>query len=242
MERRKFLSSLGLISLAAGGEKVLGITNSINSLTNNERRNNMAKFELPALPYGFDALEPNIDTRTMEIHHGKHHAGYVANLNKAVEGTDLEGKSLEELLKDISKYPVAVRNNGGGHFNHSLFWTVMGPNKGGQPAGELGDVINSTFGSFDKFKEQFSAAAATRFGSGWAWLVVTSDGLKVSSTPNQDNPLMDLAEVKGTPILGIDVWEHAYYLNYQNRRPDYISAFWNVINWDEVAKRYSEAK
>lgn len=242
MERRKFLSSIGLISLAASGEKVLGISDKINSLTNNNRRTNMAKFELPALPYGFDALEPSIDARTMEIHHGKHHAGYVANLNKAVEGTDLEGKSLEELLKDISKYPVAVRNNGGGHYNHSLFWTIMGPNKGGQPSGDLSDAINSAFGSFDEFKNLFATAAATRFGSGWAWLVVTSDGLKVTSTPNQDNPLMDVADVKGTPILGIDVWEHAYYLNYQNKRPDYISAFWNVINWDEVAKNYSAAK
>ena len=242
MERRKFLTSLSLFSLAVGGEKVLGISNKINSFTNNEGRNNMAKFELPALQYGFDALEPHIDARTMEIHHGKHHAGYVANLNKAVEGTDLEGKSLEDLLKDISKYPAAVRNNGGGHYNHSLFWTIMGPNKGGQPSGELAEAMNSAFGSFDKFKEQFSAAAATRFGSGWAWLVVTSDGLKVTSTPNQDNPLMDVSEVKGTPILGIDVWEHAYYLHYQNRRPDYVSAFWNVINWDEVAKRFASSK
>lgn len=201
----------------------------------------MAKFELPALPYGFDALEPNIDAKTMEIHHGKHHAGYVAKLNAAVEGTDLEGKSLEELMAVASKN-TAVRNNGGGHYNHSLFWTIMGPNKGGTPSGELGDAINSTFGSFDKFKEEFSNAAATRFGSGWAWLVVTSNGLKVTSTPNQDNPIMDLAEVKGTPILGLDVWEHAYYLHYQNKRPDYIAAFWNVVNWDEVAKRFSAAK
>ena len=242
MERRKFLTSLGLISIAAGGEKVLGISNKINSITNNNRSNNMAKFELPALPYGFDAFEPYIDARTMEIHHGKHHAAYVANLNKAVEGTDLEGKSLEELMKDISKYPVAVRNNGGGHYNHSLFWTIMGQNKGGQPSGDLASAINSAFGSFDEFKTQFANAAATRFGSGWAWLVVSGGGLKVSSTPNQDNPLMDVAEVKGTPILGIDVWEHAYYLHYQNRRPDYVAAFWNVINWDEVAKRYSAAK
>ena len=202
----------------------------------------MAKFELPSLPYSFDALEPHIDARTMEIHHGKHHAGYVANLNKALEGTELEGKSLDELLKDISKYPVAVRNNGGGHYNHSLFWTVMSPNKGGNPSGELAEAINSTFGSFDSFKEKFSTAAATRFGSGWAWLVVANGKLAVTSTPNQDNPLMDVAEVKGTPILGLDVWEHAYYLHYQNKRPHYISAFWNVVNWDEVAKRYNESK
>ena len=237
MDRRKFLYSVGL-TLAASSVKVQG--NIFDKLNN--RSNKMAKFELPSLPYGFDALEPHIDARTMEIHHGKHHAGYVANLNKALEGTELEGKSLDELLKDISKYPVAVRNNGGGHYNHSLFWTVMSPNKGGNPSGELAEAINSTFGSFDSFKEKFSTAAATRFGSGWAWLVVANGKLAVTSTPNQDNPLMDVAEVKGTPILGLDVWEHAYYLHYQNKRPDYISAFWNVVNWDEVAKRYNESK
>lgn len=202
----------------------------------------MSKFELPALPYEFNALEPHIDARTMEIHHGKHHAGYVSKLNAAVEGTDLEGKSLEELLANVSNLPTAVRNNGGGHYNHSLFWTVMGPNKGGAPAGELADALNSTFGSFDSFKEQFSKAAATRFGSGWAWLVVSDGKLIVTSTPNQDNPLMDVSDVKGTPILGLDVWEHAYYLNYQNRRPDYISSFWNIVNWEAVSKRFSEAK
>ena len=237
MDRRKFLYSVGL-TLAASSVKVQG--NIFDKLNN--RSNKMAKFELPSLPYSFDALEPHIDARTMEIHHGKHHAGYVANLNKALEGTELEGKSLDELLKDISKYPVAVRNNGGGHYNHSLFWTVMGPKKGGNPSGELAEAINSTFGSFDSFKEKFSTAAATRFGSGWAWLVVANGKLAVTSTPNQDNPLMDVAEVKGTPILGLDVWEHAYYLHYQNKRPDYISAFWNVVNWDEVAKRYNESK
>ncbi len=202
----------------------------------------MSKFELPALPYAFDALEPHIDARTMEIHHGKHHNGYVTNLNNAVAGTELEGLSLEELMSNISKYPVAVRNNGGGHFNHSLFWTIMGPNKGGTPTGELASAIDSAFGSFDSFKEQFSKAAATRFGSGWAWLIVSDGNLVVTSTPNQDNPTMDLAEVKGTPILGIDVWEHAYYLHYQNRRPDYISAFWNVIDWDAVAERFANVK
>ena len=237
MDRRKFLYSVGL-TLAASSVKVQG--NIFDKLNN--RSNKMAKFELPSLPYSFDALEPHIDARTMEIHHGKHHAGYVANLNKALEGTELEGKSLDELLKDISKYPVAVRNNGGGHYNHSLFWTVMGPKKGGNPSGELAEAINSTFGSFDSFKEKFSTAAATRFGSGWAWLVVANGKLAVTSTPNQDNPLMDVAEVKGTPILGLDVWEHAYYLHYQNKRPDYISAFWNVVNWDEVAKRYNGSK
>ncbi len=201
----------------------------------------MSKFELPALPYDFDALEPYIDARTMEIHHGKHHGGYVAKLNAAIEGTDMEGLSLEELLQNVSKYPVAVRNNGGGHFNHSLFWTVMGPGKGGEPSGELADKINSVFGSFAEFKDKFSNAAATRFGSGWAWLLVTNDTLVITSTPNQDNPIMDIAEVKGTPILGLDVWEHAYYLKYQNRRPEYISNFWNVVNWDEVARRFKEA-
>jgi Fe-Mn family superoxide dismutase len=202
----------------------------------------MSKFELPALPYDFSALEPHIDTKTMEIHHGKHHAGYVNNLNAAIEGTELEGKTIEELLSNVSNHGVAVRNNGGGHFNHSLFWTVMGQGKGGNPTGELENAITTAFGSVDSFKEQFAKAAATRFGSGWAWLIVSNGKLVVTSTPNQDNPLMDVAEVKGTPILGLDVWEHAYYLNYQNRRPDYVSAFWNVVNWDEVAKRFSEAK
>jgi Fe-Mn family superoxide dismutase len=200
-------------------------------------------FELPALPYATDALEPNIDATTMEIHHGKHHNAYVTKLNGAVEGTDAEGKSLDELMSMISKLPAAVRNNGGGHYNHSLFWTVMGPNGGGTPSGELAGAIDSAFGSFDKFKEEFSNAAATRFGSGWAWLCVDSSGkLFVTSTPNQDNPVMDIAEQPGTPILGLDVWEHAYYLKYQNRRPDYISAFWSVVNWDEVAKRFADAK
>lgn len=199
-------------------------------------------FELPALPYASNALEPHIDAKTMEIHHGKHHNAYVTNLNKAIEGTDLANKSIEEIMKNISKAPAAVRNNGGGHFNHSLFWTILSPNGGGQPSGELAEAINKKFGSFDKFKEEFNNAAATRFGSGWAWLCVKAGELCVCSTPNQDNPLMDIAECPGQPILGLDVWEHAYYLNYQNRRPDYISAFWNVVNWAEVAKRYAAAK
>jgi Fe-Mn family superoxide dismutase len=197
-------------------------------------------FQLPSLPYAFDALEPHIDARTMEIHHGKHHAAYVNNLNGAIQGTDAEGKSLEDIIRSISNYSVAVRNNGGGHYNHSLFWTVMSPNGGGQPSGDLASGIEKAFGTFDTFKDQFSKAAATRFGSGWAWLCVDGSGdLFVTSTPNQDNPVMDIAEQKGTPILGLDVWEHAYYLNYQNRRPDYIAAFWDVINWDEVARRYA---
>ena len=200
-------------------------------------------FVLPALPYATDALEPHIDKLTMEIHHGKHHQAYVDNLNKAIAGTDAENLSIDEIIKNISKYPAAVRNNGGGHFNHSLFWTVLGPNKGGQPSGELAEAINATFGSFDELKKKLSEAGATRFGSGWSWLSVAADGkLQVSSTPNQDNPLMDIAEVKGIPIFGIDVWEHAYYLKYQNKRPDYLAAIWNVVNWDAVAERYQKAK
>lgn len=200
-------------------------------------------FSLPNLPYESSALEPFIDAKTMEIHHGKHHNAYVTNLNKAVEGTELEGKSIEELMAEVSKYSAAVRNNGGGHYNHSLFWTILKKNEGGEPSGELAEAITGAFGNYSSFKDEFAKAATTRFGSGWAWLVVASDGtLHVSSTPNQDNPLMDVAEVKGTPVLGLDVWEHAYYLNYQNRRPDYIEAFFKVINWDAVAKRYSEAK
>lgn len=200
-------------------------------------------FELPALPYASNALEPHIDAKTMEIHHGKHHGGYVNKLNGAVSGTDAEGKTLEELMKNVSKHPGAVRNNGGGHYNHSLFWTILSPNGGGNPSGGLAEAIDKKFGSFDNFKEEFSNAAATRFGSGWAWLVVTNSGeLEVCSTPNQDNPVMDIAECKGTPILGLDVWEHAYYLKYQNLRPEYVKAFWNVVNWDEVGKRYESAK
>jgi Fe-Mn family superoxide dismutase len=199
-------------------------------------------FELPALPYAHNALEPHVDTATMEIHHGKHHAAYVNNLNAAITGTEHEGKSLEELMANISKLPAAVRNNGGGHYNHSLFWTLMSPSGGGEPSGDLAAAITSAFGSFTAFKEEFAKAGATRFGSGWAWLCVENGKLKVCSTPNQDNPLMDVVtDCSGMPILGLDVWEHAYYLNYQNRRPDYISAFWNVVNWSEVARRYAAA-
>ena len=200
-------------------------------------------FELPGLPYDLGALDASIDAQTMEIHHGKHHNAYVTNLNKALEGSGLEDSSIEDIMAGISQHPAAVRNNGGGHFNHSLFWTIMGPNGGGSPSGELGDAISGAFGSFDDFKSQFATAGATRFGSGWAWLVVDGSGnLAVGSTPNQDNPLMDVSDLKGTPILGLDVWEHAYYLRYQNRRPDYIAAWWDVVNWDEVASRYSAAK
>jgi len=198
-------------------------------------------FTLPALPYATDALEPHIDKMTMEIHHGKHHQAYVTNLNKALEGKPEADWTIDEIVKNISKFPMAVRNNGGGHYNHSLFWTILGPG-GSEPTGALADAINSTFGSFADFKTKINEAGATRFGSGWAWLIVTADKkLAVCSTPNQDNPLMDIAEVKGTPIFGIDVWEHAYYLKYQNRRPDYLAAVWNAINWNHVAELYSKA-
>jgi Fe-Mn family superoxide dismutase len=199
-------------------------------------------FQLPSLPYALDALEPHIDARTMEIHHGKHHNAYVTNLNAAIAGTELEGKSLEELMK-VAGSNAAVRNNGGGHWNHSLFWQILSPTGGGLPPGELAEAIDAKFGSFDAFKETFNKAGATRFGSGWAWLCVdTKKELCVCSSPNQDNPLMDVSDCPGTPILGLDVWEHAYYLHYQNRRPDYIAAFWNLINWEEVSKRYAAAK
>jgi len=198
-------------------------------------------FELPALPYAHNSLEPHIDEKTMEIHHGKHHQAYVNNLNNAVKGNAAEGVSLIDLVHNISKYSPAIRNNGGGHWNHSFFWGIMGPNAGGQPTGALMDAIVATFGSFDAMKEQFNSAATTRFGSGWAWLIVHDHKLAITSTPNQDNPLMDIAEVKGTPILGLDVWEHAYYLHYQNRRPDYISAFWNAINWSAVNAHFEAA-
>jgi Fe-Mn family superoxide dismutase len=199
-------------------------------------------FELPELSYAHDALEPHIDTKTMQIHHGKHHAGYTTKLNAAVAGTDLEGKSIVEILRDLDMNNGALRNNGGGYFNHNLFWEVMSPNGGGSPEGELAAAINDAFGSFDAFKDAFSAAAATQFGSGWAWLCVNKGGkLEVCSTPNQDNPLMPGVNCEGTPILGLDVWEHAYYLNYQNRRPDYIEAFFNVINWEKVASLYWSA-
>jgi Fe-Mn family superoxide dismutase len=199
-------------------------------------------FELPQLPYAYDALEPHIDARTMEIHHSKHHNAYITNVNAAIAGTDLEGKSIEDILTNLDMKNMAVRNNGGGHFNHSLFWTVMSPNGGGLPTGELAAAIDSAFGSFDSFKAAFAKAGATQFGSGWAWLTANDGKLEVIGTPNQDNTLMPGVGNGGTPILGMDVWEHAYYLNYQNRRPDYIEAFFNVINWTEVARRYSLEK
>ncbi|MDE3247076.1 MAG: superoxide dismutase [Bacteroidota bacterium] len=199
-------------------------------------------FTLPALPYAHDALEPYIDTLTMQIHHGKHHQAYVDNLNKAIAGTPNEGKSIEELVKAAGSISPAVRNNGGGHWNHSFFWETLAPNAGGKPSGALANAIDAAFGSFDAFKEKFNTAGATRFGSGWAWLIVKDGKLEVCSTPNQDNPLMDVAEVKGVPIIGADVWEHAYYLKYQNKRPDYLNAFWNLVNWKKAEERFAAAK
>jgi superoxide dismutase, Fe-Mn family len=199
-------------------------------------------YTLDPLPYASDALEPHFDKATMEIHHDRHHQGYVTNLNKAVAGTDMEKLSIDQLLKDISKYPVGVRNNGGGHWNHSFFWQIMGPNAGGMPSGKLSDAITATYGGFDNMKAEFTKAASTRFGSGWAWLMVTPDKkLKIVSTANQDNPLMDIATDKGTPILALDVWEHAYYLKYQNKRADYVAAFWNVVNWKKVSENFEMA-
>ncbi|WP_020604018.1 superoxide dismutase [Spirosoma spitsbergense] len=200
-------------------------------------------FVLDPLPYPSDSLEPNIDKQTMEIHHDKHHNAYVTNLNNAIAGTDMESKSIDDILANISKAPVAVRNNGGGHYNHTMFWNTISGNGGGEPTGTLADAINTKFGSFATFKEEFTKAATTRFGSGWAWLIVTPEGeLAVTSTPNQDNPLMDIAEMKGFPVIGLDVWEHAYYLKYQNKRPDYIAAYFNVIDWAAAEKRYQTAK
>ena len=199
-------------------------------------------FTLPALPYAHEALEPHIDTLTMQIHHGKHHQAYVDNLNKAIAGTEHENKTIEELVAAAGSISPAVCNNGGGHWNHTFFWESLAPNAGGAPTGELAEAINAAFGSFDEFKTKFATAGATRFGSGWAWLIVKEGKLEVSSTPNQDNPLMDVAEVKGTPILGVDVWEHAYYLKYQNKRPDYLAAIWNTVNWTKVSERFAAAK
>jgi len=198
-------------------------------------------FTLPALPYAHDALEPHIDTTTMQIHHGKHHQAYVDNLNKAIAGTPNENKTLEELVASAGNISPAVRNNGGGHWNHTFFWETLAPKSGGAPSGKLAESITAAFGSFDALKEKLNAAGLTRFGSGWAWLIVKDGKLEVSSTPNQDNPLMDVAEVKGTPILGVDVWEHAYYLKYQNRRAEYLGVFWNVVNWEKVNARFEKA-
>ena len=199
------------------------------------------KFQLPELPYSYDALEPHIDARTMEIHYTKHHQGYTDKLNAAIEGKNVENQSIEDILRNVSQHGDAVRNNGGGYFNHRLFWEVMSPNGGGEPVGELQEAISSAFGSFSEFKEKFSSASASQFGSGWGWLIVNGGNVEIGSTPNQDNPLMDVCKLEGTPILGLDVWEHAYYLKYQNKRPDYISSWWNVVNWEEVNNRYKQA-
>jgi Fe-Mn family superoxide dismutase len=217
--------------------------NQLNANVNQQQKTETimsnGKHSLPELNYSYDALEPHFDARTMEIHHTKHHQAYINNLNNAISGTELADKSLEEIFANMSQHPVGVKNNGGGHWNHTFFWEILAPNAGGQPSGNLMAAIESKFGSFDSFKEEFQKAGLTRFGSGWAWLIVDGSGqLQVTSTPNQDNPLMDVADVKGTPILGLDVWEHAYYLQYQNRRADFISSFWNVVNWSEVEKRY----
>ncbi len=241
MDRRKFFTAIGTIGLLSVVNKVEGFTEKINN-KNKIRSNKMAKFEQAKLAYAFDALEPYIDALTMEIHYGKHHLAYTNNFNKAVEGPEFDNLTAEQIFANVSKYPAAVRNNGGGYYNHGLFWQVMGPNKGGVPTGEVAAAIDAAFGSFEKFKELFNNAAATRFGSGWAWLVAVDGKLVVTSTPNQDNPLMDDAVVKGTPVLLLDVWEHAYYLKYQNKRPDYIANFWNVVNWDEVNRLFKEAK
>ncbi len=240
MNRREFLSSLSIISTGI----IINPISSLNLTTfekNIRSENSMAKFELPPLPYSYDALEPYIDAMTMEIHWSKHHGAYVNNLNNAVANTDMEKLSLDELLSNASKYPAAVRNNGGGHYNHNLFWQIMTKNGGGEPKAELKAAIEKTFGSFDNFKAKLTEAALGRFGSGWAWLVYNQGNLIIGSTPNQDNPLMDLSDLKGFPILGIDVWEHAYYLKYQNRRNEYVANWFNVVNWDAVTERYLEA-
>jgi len=236
MNRTDFLRTLAGSTFA-----VTALGNQAFAESSNEILAETAPFKQAALPYDFGALEPSIDKLTMEIHYGKHHAAYVKNLNDAVKGTEFEKKSLEEIIKSAGKAPAAIRNNGGGHWNHTFFWEVMGPKNSGAPTGAVGDAINAQFGTLDKFKEEFAKAATTRFGSGWAWLVAKDGKLAVSSTPNQDNPLMDVAEVKGTPILGLDVWEHAYYLHYQNKRPDYIKAFWDVVNWNKVAEKLKKA-
>lgn len=235
--RRKFLKQSSALALAGLGAQLLpsNIFASIEGVEGFENSEDITTFELPKLPYAYDALEPNIDTLTMEIHYTKHHAGYVKNLNSAVQENKING-TLDEIIKNVGKYPTAVRNNGGGHWNHSFFWKLMGPGKGGMPTGKIKDALMSTFGSFEDFQKLFNDAGAKRFGSGWAWLFLNNNKkLEIGSSPNQDNPLMDIAELKGTPIMGVDVWEHAYYLKYQNLRGDYLKAWWNVLNWDQVA-------
>jgi len=235
--RREFIKTTGLMAAGIGLQSVSG-----SILSASERLMGDAPFTLPALPYEFKALEPHIDAMTMEIHYTKHHKTYVDKLNEAVNAGKLEGMTLEKLFEKVSAQTAAIRNHGGGHYNHSMFWTLMKANGGGAPTGAVADAIKSTFGSFDEFKNKFNAAALGRFGSGWAWLVSKNGKLEIGSTPNQDNPLMDVSDLKGFPVLGLDVWEHAYYLKYQNKRGDYINAWWNVINWDEVNKRLAMAK
>ena len=237
MNRKSFIGLLSMVPLSYA----IGKAEKFNNLINKKDRSIvMSKFELPELGYAYNSLEPFVDAMTMEIHYSKHHAAYVNNLNNAISGTELEGKSLFEMFSSMSKLPLAVRNNGGGHYNHTLFWELMSLSGAKIPSGKLLEAINSAFGSYEEFKKLFTNAAVSRFGSGWAWLLVQDNRLLVSSTPNQDNPLMDVADVKGTPILGLDVWEHAYYLKYQNRRPEYVENWWNVVNWDVVAKKFDE--
>jgi Fe-Mn family superoxide dismutase len=247
MNRKNFLKTTFASAFALSGLNAFSFSlkrsynDRLPKLTLDEQMLETAPFSLAALPYSPESLEPNIDKLTMEIHHGRHHKAYVDNLNKAVVGTPYEKLSLWDLLKEAGKAPVVIRNNAGGHWNHTFFWNVMSPKGGGTPKGTLADEITKTFGSFDKFKEEFAKAGTSRFGSGWAWLIVQDSKLVITSTPNQDNPLMDVAEKKGTPILGLDVWEHAYYLKYQNKRADYITAFWNVVNWEAVSKNLENA-
>ena len=236
--RRTFIKKSALLTLAGAGLRLTGDAAFARDIFFTGE----APFSLPVLPYAAAALEPHIDTLTMEIHHGKHHRAYVDNLNKAVTELKPEEVSLEGLLAGISKYSPAIRNNGGGHFNHTLFWTLMTPSGGGEPTGPIADALNGTFGGFTAFKEKFNAAATSRFGSGWAWLVIKDGKLNIGSTPNQDNPLMDVSELKGNPIMALDVWEHAYYLKYQNKRADYINAWWNLVNWNEVNRRLTAVK
>ena len=236
MNRTDFLRTLAGSTFAVGALGNMAFAESSENIIAET-----APFKQAPLPYDFGALEPSIDKLTMEIHYTKHHAAYVKNLNDAVKGTEFEKKSLDEILKTISKAPAPIRNNGGGHWNHTFFWEVMGPKKTAEPVGPVADAIKAQFGTFEKFKEEFTKAATTRFGSGWAWLVAKDGKLTIGSTPNQDNPLMDVSDIKGTPLLALDVWEHAYYLHYQNKRPDYIKAFWDVVNWDKVAQNMKKA-
>ena len=238
MDKRSFIKSIALL----GGASFLSTKVTLAGIVSEEQKPSETGFFLLPLPYAYNALEPYIDAQTMEIHHKKHHQSYIDKLNAAVKGTDAEGKTLDDIIANISRYQEAVRNNAGGHFNHSLFWTILGPKAGGKPTGRLAEVINTNYKSFENFKTEFNKAAMSRFGSGWAWLIARGGNIAITSTPNQDNPYMDVADNKGTPILGLDVWEHAYYLKYQNRRQEYIDAFWNVVNWEAVSKRFETAR